>query len=142
VTDALRHAIIGMPNGEILTARLQQFTEECNSIIPAVLRLLARGDVAATGPLVDRSHEMAIHILRNQLPETVHLAQSARATGAVAASAFGAGFGGSVWALVPTVDAALFLESWREGYRARFPERANRAEFFLTRPGPGAMEIN
>ena len=32
----------------------------------------------------------------------VELARLAREAGAVAASAFGAGFGGSVWALVPT----------------------------------------
>jgi galactokinase len=43
------------------------------------------------GVLVDRSQAMAESILRNQVPETIHLARSARELGAVAASAFGAG---------------------------------------------------
>ena len=39
-------------------------------------------------------------LLGNQVPETIALARAALAHGAFAACSFGAGFGGSVWALV------------------------------------------
>ena len=50
--------------------------------------------------LVDQSQAATEQLLGNQVPETVWLAREARGLGAIAASAFGAGFGGSVWALV------------------------------------------
>jgi len=65
------------------------------------------GDGAALGGLVDRSQELTTTHLRNQVPETIFLAKAAREEGAIAASAFGAGFGGSVWALVPKEGAVL-----------------------------------
>jgi galactokinase len=37
---------------------------------------------------------------------------------------FGAGFGGSVWALVPSTDARAFAAAWLAGYRRRCPARA------------------
>ena len=55
---------------------------------------------------------MAERLLGNQVPETISLASTARALGAAAASAFGAGFGGSVWALVPEADAHAFASDW------------------------------
>jgi galactokinase len=75
------------------------------------------------------------------VPETVALAASGRALGAVAASAFGAGFGGSVWALVRADAVEDFIERWRSGYSARFPHAAARSAFLATRPGPAAMAI-
>jgi galactokinase len=60
--------------------------------------------------------------------------------GAFAASAFGAGFGGSVWALIPAADAAAFGEEWMRRYRAAFPFR-DTAEWFSAAPGPGASAI-
>ncbi len=51
--------------------------------------------------MAERSQEAAERWLGNQIPETIALARLARHVGATAASAFGAGFGGSVWALVP-----------------------------------------
>ena len=83
-----------------LVTRLDQFAAEALEIIPAAGDALERGDLAALGELVDRSQRGAELLLGNQVPETFHLARSARSLGAVAASAFGAGFGGSVWALV------------------------------------------
>jgi galactokinase len=124
-----------------LLERLLQFRAECDDIIPAVVAALRDGDPAALGPLVDRSQALAESTLRNQIAETVHLARTARASGAVAASAFGAGFGGSVWALVRGNGAEEFIEQWRADYRRAYPERRTRSEFFLSRPGPGAREL-
>ncbi len=65
----------------------------------------------------------------------------ARSHGAVAASAFGAGFGGSVWALVRTADAPAFIEAWRRDYLGRFPAHADLAQFFVTTPGPARIRL-
>ncbi len=127
--------------GEPLVARLGQFRAECEEIIPAVTAALARGDIEAIGPLVDRSQSLAESVLQNQVPETIHLAQEARALGAAAASAFGAGFGGSVWALVRAEGAEPFLREWRSRYLEKFPSHRPRADFFLTEAGPPAGPV-
>ena len=65
------------------------------------------------GTLVDRSMSLATTALGNQVPETIFLARRAREIGAAAASAFGAGFGGAVWAMVRASDADGFIARWR-----------------------------
>jgi galactokinase len=127
---------------DVLRARFDQFVEESERIVPAAGDALAAGDLAAFGSLVDRSQRLAERLLGNQVPETAGLAASARELGAVAASAFGAGFGGSVWALVREDDAPGFVERWRGGYGAAFPGAAAGASFFTSRPGPAAMPIS
>jgi galactokinase len=124
-----------------IATRLDQFAMEANELIPAAGDALERGDLATLGELVDRSQRGAEQLLGNQVPETFHLARSARALGAAAASAFGAGFGGSVWALVRRDDAERFEQCWRESYEARFPEPAGRATFFITGSGPAALRL-
>jgi galactokinase len=131
-------AILG---DDALRARLEQFVAETEVIIPAVTRRLRDGDIAGLREPVARSQALAENALRNQVPETAHLAQRATQLGAAAASAFGAGFGGSVWALVRDHDARDFASRWRDDYIKRFPERRNRAEFFASRPGPAATEL-
>jgi galactokinase len=90
---------------------------------------------------VDRSQDAVERWLGNQVPETIDLARSARELGAAAASAFGAGFGGSVWALVREGDSQRFLTDWAHAYRQRHPAAADRAVFFETNAGPAAMRI-
>jgi galactokinase len=122
-----------------LRARLEQFESESEQLIPAAGDALARGDLPALGPLVDASQAGAERGLENQIPETVHLQRSARRLGAAAASAFGAGFGGSVWAMVEAGGSERFLREWGEDYRRAFPSLAEAARFFTTRPGPAAL---
>jgi galactokinase len=78
-------------------------------------------------------------LLKNQLPETNALVAMARDQGAFAASAFGAGFGGSVWALVDPQELGLsadeFGDRWLSEYRKRFPEHAAKSSAFAARPG-------
>jgi isoquinoline 1-oxidoreductase len=50
---------------------------------------------------------------------------------------FGAGFGGSIFAVVPAQSARSFLRDWRERYSKRYPRRAPGSDFFLTSPGSG-----
>jgi galactokinase len=101
---------------EALRDRVRHFAAESEEIVPAAAAALADGDLDRFGHQVDRSQELADRLLRNQVPETSWLAAEARRLGAVAASAFGAGFGGSVWALVPRDRARDFLRRWRQGY--------------------------
>jgi galactokinase len=115
-----------------LEARLEQLREECAELIPGLAGALARGQLDRVGELVARSQRGAERALENQIAETVALVAQARELGAIAASAFGAGFGGSVWALVRSADATHFLEGWRAGYLAAFPQRSAGARFFLT----------
>ena len=124
-----------------LMTRLDQFATESREIIPAAGDALERGDLVTLGELVDRSQRGAEQLLGNQVPETFHLVRSARALGAAAASAFGAGFGGSVWALVRRDEAEGFDRCWREAYEARFPEHVGRSTFFSTSAGPAAMRL-
>jgi galactokinase len=124
-----------------LLDRFDQFLEESEHLIPSAMQRLAARDLAAFGTLVDRSQELAERLLGNQIPETIALASSARRHGAAAASAFGAGFGGSVWALIPKEEAPDFIDRWTRSYRATFPSTPGTATFFATRPGPAALRL-
>jgi galactokinase len=124
-----------------LLRRLGHFFAENEEIQPAAGDALANGDLEAFGRLVDRSQRAAEDLLANQIPETSCLASAARWAGAAAASAFGAGFGGSVWALVEGPRFDSFLAAWSGAYRERFAERADSAVFFRTNAGPSAMRV-
>lgn len=139
--ELLRGAELPGEVSENLLARVNQFIEESGRLVPAAADALARGDLDDLGALVDRSQELAITSLGNQVGETIELARSARSLGAVAASAFGAGYGGSVWALVDEAGAPAFVERWRSAYLGRFPAHAEAATFFITRPGPPACRL-
>ena len=121
-----------------LPGRWEQFFREDQEIIPAVADLLAAGKADQIAPLIDASHAGAVHGLQNQVPQTNFLQSSAKAHGAIAASAFGAGFGGSVWAMAPSDQAAAFAKAWAAEYHEKFPHEAARSEFFLTHPGSSA----
>lgn len=124
-----------------LRRRLEQFTTESEELVPAAGDCFVRGDLAGLGVLTDRSQRGAEAGLGNQVAETIHLARSARRLGAAGASAFGAGFGGSVWALVREAVAEDFRERWAGDYRVAFPALARRSRFLLTRAGPSARRI-
>ena len=136
--DRMRRLLARTPE---LLDRFEQFYVESEEIVPAVGDRLARGDVEGVGPLVDRSMERAVRLLKNQIPETIALAASARTLGAAAASAFGGGFGGAVWALVRAGTADRFVERWADDYRRAFPAHAARAEFFVTGAAPAMRRL-
>jgi galactokinase len=134
-TDRLRAILSG---DESLLSRFNQFREEITQIVPRACSALT-GNIHDLGPLALRSQELAEAALGNQVLETSFLARSAPNCGAVAGSSFGAGFGGSVWALVSLDRAETFLARWRKEYQEHFPETAGRSSFFLTRAGPAAI---
>lgn len=140
--DAVSRSRDAAVSAQELLDRVDQFITETLEIIPAAATALADRDLDRFGVLVERSHELACTHLRNQIAETEHLARSAKAIGAVAASAFGAGFGGSVWALVPQATSTQFLNEWRAYYIERFPMRAADCEFFASRAAGPAVRIS
>ncbi len=119
-----------------LLNRLDHFVAEETEILPEAVQALKAGDIDRFSTLVDRSQALAESLLGNQIEETSFLALSARDEGALAASAFGAGFGGSVWALVRREEALRFAEVWAERYRTLFPDRGEESRFFLSGAGP------
>jgi galactokinase len=143
--DRLRALIEEAPPGtvprEVLRNRLDHFVAEARRIVPAATRALAASDLAAFGTLVDESQALAERWLGNQIPETSALARLARQLGADGASAFGAGFGGSVWALVPEREAERFMQAWRAAYEHEFPMLASRAAFFRSHAGPAVLRL-
>jgi len=127
-------------SAESLANRFEQFSRESTEIVPGAAEALASRDLHRFRLLVERSQQAAESLLGNQVPETIALVRSARALGAIAASAFGAGFGGSVWAMVPASDVACFESHWASWYRDLFPG-AEKSCFFSTHPGPGALRL-
>lgn len=124
-----------------LVGRLEQFVRETYEIIPAATDALERGALVEFGVVVDHSQHLVEAHLGNQVPETVTLQRSARDLGAAGASAFGAGFGGSVWALVPDSEAKAFLRRWSTAYRKAHPRPAKESVFFLSRAGPHGYQF-
>lgn len=141
--DRLRHALARTDRPgftmEDLERRLSQFVRE-TARVPLAAAAFASADRAGLEALTRASQQDAERLLGNQIPETVALATLAYDEGAFAASAFGAGFGGSVWALVPAADADTFGQTWMRRYRDLFPFR-DAAEWFSAAPGPGATLI-
>lgn len=131
------HAVDGWSRDELHT-RLSHFAREIPRVGEAVAAF-ERVDADALGRLSADSHRDADQLLRNQLPETNALVTLAREHGAFAASAFGAGFGGSVWALVDLSSLgqspADFGEAWLKSYRGNFPDHAAKSTHFAARPG-------
>ena len=121
--------------------RVQQFKEETGSILPSAVQALKSGDMERFGLVVDRSQELTDGLLGNQVAETRFLASSARELGAWGASGFGAGFGGSVWAMVDQGEAEGIMRQWMAEYGRSFPDRIRHARFFVDPTGPGAFVI-
>ena len=99
----------------------------------------ARGDMTRIGELAAASQQDAERWLHNQVPETIDLVALARQVGASAASAFGAGWGGSVWALVQEDRAERFLADWNDAYKVKYPRRDNVG--FVSPPSNGLERL-
>jgi galactokinase len=141
IRAALRNSPSGNADAKWLVHRFDQFWLESENIIPAASEALARGDLKAFGALVDQSQDATENLLGNQVPETIWLAREARTLGAYAASAFGAGFGGSVWALVDRTNAESFVRRWQQAYRNSRHTAARNGQFFITMAGPPMLQL-
>ena len=137
----LADASDGPYTGAELTQRLRHFLLEDGQIIDAAAAALGRGDMTEFGRQVDQSQLHGIGVLGNQIDETADMARLARQEGALAASAFGAGFGGGVWALVERTRVEPFTQAWQAAYRTVHPQAAAQASYFASRPGPAACAL-
>ena len=124
----------------VLEERVRQFVTESEHLIPSAGDALVQQAVDMLGATVDQSMRNAVTMLHNQIPETEFLARRARELGASAASAFGAGFGGSVWALVRDNESSRLAEDLMREYRLRFPQH-RAAEAFVTAAAPPAQRL-
>ena len=118
-----------------LRARLEHFLGEDARVVCAA-DAFERGNVDEIGRLSEASQRDAERLLRNQVPETTTMVKLAREHGASASCGFGAGWGGSVWALVPSSEAVAFLDRWLAAYRVRYPHLS--PEGFTAAPSAGA----
>jgi len=142
IRDVLRYGRHPRFSPETLGSRFDHFFEESERLVPAAAQAFAKADAMTLSGIVDRSQELAERLLGNQVPETMTLAASARNLGAFASSAFGGGFGGSVWALVRSSGAPSFRDAWETDYRGRFPAVAGDSRFFTSGAGPGRVRID
>ena len=136
----LRHWMSTQPDGAWLAHRLQHLQREHVRVAQAA-QALAGGDIELLGGLAAASQADAEALLGNQIAETSTLVELARGLGAGAASAFGAGYGGSVWALVPTAESPTLAHAWRTAYLRRWPQHEARCEVCVAQPGPGAFAL-
>lgn len=124
-----------------LLDRFVQFYVENFEIIPEAARCIDNKEFKDFGNIVDKSQSLTTYKLKNQIPETEYLAREARRLGAIAASAFGAGFGGSVWTLVEKESARDFINRLRNNYSILYPQSSKNSEFFIANAGPAAFNL-
>ncbi|MCC2320332.1 galactokinase [Cellulomonas xiejunii] len=92
-------SLAGEPDGDVLVRRVRHVTSEI-ARVQAFVDVLATGDVAAVGPLMDASHTSLRDDYEVSCAELDLAVEAARAAGALGARMTGGGFGGSAIALV------------------------------------------
>lgn len=123
-TEGARDAYNRLADPAAMTGdRLRHFQNEDARVLDAA-DAFATVDIGRIGQLAADSQRDADLLLGNQVPETRELVAFALAEGAAAASSFGAGWGGSVWALVQAPAADAFADAWLAAYRRRHPHLA------------------
>jgi galactokinase len=124
-----------------LGRRLDHLCVEHLTCVPEAAEALRAGDLSRFGQAVARSQQATDELLDNLVEPTRFLAAEAVRQGAMAASAFGAGFGGSVWAMAPNDAADDLLNRWQSAYEHRFPEHRAAVTFFGTYPSIPAQRL-
>jgi galactokinase len=122
-----------------LTRRLDHFLGE-DARVPLALEAFRHADADRLGQLSADSQREADTLLGNQIDETRLLADLARTHGAFAASSFGAGFGGSVWALAGEAEARAIGQRWVAAYEAAMPALAP-VDWFVASPASGVLTL-
>jgi galactokinase len=121
---------------DTLIDRLRHFAREDARVEEAVSAFRSN-DGRKLKRAAESSQAESSELLRNQVDETVTLSRLALESGAIASRSFGAGFGGSVWAV--TERNSSLADRWLDAYRKLYPAR--RSSTFVARPGPLLMEF-
>jgi galactokinase len=124
-------------SSEALVNRLRHFSREDARVEEAVVAF-RDSDGVRLKQAAEASQAESRTLLGNQVDETVTLARLAMENGALASRNFGAGFGGSVWAVVEG-ESNSFAERWLDSYCKLYPTR--RSVAFVGQPGPLLMEF-
>lgn len=137
--------------GDQLLRRLEHFIRESLHAVPAGMKAIDEQDPRALGIAAALSQQSAQDLLDNQTPETRHLVRAALTEGAAAASSFGAGFGGSAWAMIhaaqpgPSPDSDIrmehFLDRWAKTYGHEYPRAGLAARYWQATPGPAGFYL-
>ncbi|HEU5170559.1 MAG TPA: hypothetical protein VFU46_08470, partial [Gemmatimonadales bacterium] len=107
-----------------------------NARVIATARALEGGDTGALAEIFRASHRSLRDDFAVSIPELDAMAEAALASpGCLAARMTGAGFGGSIVALVRAEDQTRFLETVAAGYWAR---TTRTGECFISRVAGGA----
>lgn len=123
-----------------LPGRVRQFYLEDRRYLPGAVQALLWRRAERWGQWLNASHDASRRWLRNIAPQVHFLQRMALRLGAWGASGFGAGFGGSVYAVVERQKAEEFLQRWSEAYAKQFPQAAAQAVFFLASPSDGVQD--
>lgn len=123
---------------ESLLKRFEHFHLEETELIPGAVDAFKRNDQADIAKFISHSASAADELLDNQVDETRYLVNSAVTAGALCASPFGAGFGGSVYAIVKRSRADTIAGRWLADYLKEFPGHEQKAEVFVDEPRAGA----
>jgi len=125
-----------------LPSRFRQFYMEDQEFIPEAARALALHDYELLARVTNLSHRASKTCLWNISAEVEFMRREALRLGALAASGFGAGFGGSAYALVWADEALEFQKRIEGPYRKRFASHAKKAFVFQAHPSRGACELS
>ena len=117
--------------------RAYQFFRE-RVIIYRAVDCLKESDMKSYGSLINESHELSRTCLKNIADEVHFLQQLANELGALGATGFGGGFGGSCYALVKEDQADDFVAAWRDAYREQYTGYADLTQFDIYPPCSGA----
>ena len=124
-----------------LPGRFKQFYLEVMEYIPEAAKALTFRDYETLSEATNKSHEASKQYLWNIVDEIEFLQKQSLKYGALAASGFGAGFGGSAYAVVEAGKEREFIEKIARAYRERFPKYAESYLFFRTYPSKGLSEL-
>jgi len=124
-----------------LLDRFRQFYMEDQEFIPEAARALALRDYELLARVTNLSHKASKTFIWNISPEVECMRREALRLGALAASGFGAGFGGSAYALIWADETLEFQKRIKGSYRKRFADHAEKALFFQAHPSRGAREL-
>lgn len=123
--------------------RVKQFIEESDVIGEGMARALSSSTDQHNKikELSFFSHSLGDEALGNLVEATAWLPKRAMHLKALGSSSFGAGFGGSVYAVVNSNEADSFEKQWSDDYKKAFPQYAKNSVFFTMRPGPSACRL-
>jgi len=133
-TDAAMDQLKG---DDSLYRRAYQFFREREIIFQAV-ECLKESRMETYGSLINESHDLSREYLKNIADEVDCLQGIANEIGALGATGFGGGFGGSCYAIVQESKVDVFKEKWSEKYHEKYTQYQGMTQFDAYPPCSGA----